>query len=60
VAHAVGSVAFQLFRRDVWDLAAYRVASQLGPNAVHALLAVITNPPPPPTDFVQKATTCAS
>ena len=51
VAHAVGSVAYQLFRRDVWDPAAARVAAQLGPNAVHALLAVMTNPPPPPDDF---------
>jgi tetratricopeptide (TPR) repeat protein len=47
VAHAVGSIAFQLFRKDVWDPAAQRLASELGPNAVHALLAVATNPPAP-------------
>ncbi len=51
VGHAIGSIAFQLFRRDVWDPAAQRVAAQFGPNAVHALLAVLTNPPPPPPDF---------
>jgi tetratricopeptide (TPR) repeat protein len=51
VAHAVGTVAYQLFRREVWDPAARHVAMQLGPNAVHALLAVLTNPPPPPPDF---------
>jgi tetratricopeptide (TPR) repeat protein len=51
IGHAVGSVAFQLFRRDVWDTAARHVASQLGPSAAQALLAVLTNPPPPPQDF---------
>jgi tetratricopeptide (TPR) repeat protein len=51
VAHAVGGVAYQLFRKDVWDPAAMRVAQQFGPNAAHAILAVATNPPPPPPEF---------
>ena len=51
VAHAIGGVAYQLFRKDVWDPAARGVAERLGPNAVHALLAVATNPPPPPPEF---------
>jgi hypothetical protein len=51
VAHAIGGLAYQLFRKDVWDPAAARIAAQLGPNAVHAVLAVVTNPPPPPPEF---------
>ncbi|HEY8075782.1 MAG TPA: hypothetical protein VIF62_16765, partial [Labilithrix sp.] len=51
VAHAIGGVAYQTFRKDVWDPAAQRVAQQLGPNAAHAILAVATNPPPPPDEL---------
>jgi tetratricopeptide (TPR) repeat protein len=51
VAHAIGGVAFQTFRKDIWDPAAQRVAQQFGPNAAHAFLAVATNPPPPPPDI---------
>jgi hypothetical protein len=51
VAHAIGGLAYQLFRKDVWDPAAARIAAQYGPNAVHAILAVLTNPPPPPPEF---------
>jgi tetratricopeptide (TPR) repeat protein len=51
VAHAVGSVAFQLFRRDVWDPMAQQVAAQLGPSAVTQVMAVLTAPPAPPPDF---------
>jgi hypothetical protein len=51
VAHAVGGIAYQPFRKDVWDPAAQRVAQQFGPNAAHAFLAVATNPPPPPKEY---------
>ncbi len=51
VAHQIGGVAYQTFRKDVWDPAAQHVAQQLGPNAAHAILAVATNPPPPPPEL---------
>lgn len=55
VQAAVANVAAQLFRREIWDPAAQALAAQigqqLGPNAVHALLAAVLQPPPPPDDF---------
>jgi tetratricopeptide (TPR) repeat protein len=48
---AVGGVAYQLFRKDVWDPAARNVAMSAGPQAVQAFMSVFTNPPPPPNDF---------
>ena len=49
--HAVGSIAYLPFRKDVWDAAAYHAAQAAGPSAAEALLAVVTNPPAPPPDF---------
>jgi hypothetical protein len=51
LANAIGGIAFQPFRKDVWDPAAYGLAQQVGPNGAHALLAVLLNPPPPPREF---------
>ncbi len=48
---AVGGIAYQLFRKDVWDPAARAVATSAGPQAVQAFMSVFTNPPPPPADF---------
>lgn len=48
--HAVGTVAYQLFRRDVWDPAAQQIAAQAGPGAVQAFLSVLMNPPLPPPE----------
>jgi tetratricopeptide (TPR) repeat protein len=47
----VGRLAYQLFRRDVWDPAAKQVGMAAGPQAVHAFLSVMTNPPPPPPEY---------
>ncbi len=51
LANMIGQIAFQSFRKDVWDPAAQRVAQQVGPNAAQALMAVLLNPPPPPNEF---------
>lgn len=48
---AVGGIAYQLFRKDIWDPAARAVAMSAGPQAVQAFMSVFTNPPPPPSDF---------
>ncbi|MBI4702549.1 MAG: hypothetical protein HY744_15625 [Deltaproteobacteria bacterium] len=50
VQQAVAAIAGQLFRREIWDPAARQLASSLGPGAVHALMAVLTDPPLPPPD----------
>ncbi len=47
----VGGLAYQLFRRDVWDPAAKQIGMGAGPAAVHAFLSVMTNPPPPPAEY---------
>jgi tetratricopeptide (TPR) repeat protein len=51
LANMVGGVAYQPFRKDVWDPQAQQLAAHVGPGAAQALLAVLLNPPPPPTDF---------
>ncbi len=49
--NAVGGIAYQLFRKDVWDPAARAIAQAAGPQSARAFLSVLTNPPPPPQDF---------
>ena len=49
--NAVGGIAYQLFRKDVWDPAARAIAQAAGPQSVRAFMSVLTNPPPPPREF---------
>jgi len=49
--NAVGGIAYQLFRKDIWDPAARAIAQAAGPQSVRAFLSVLTNPPPPPREF---------
>lgn len=48
---AVASIAQELFGRERWDDAARRVAQELGYEGYHALMSVLTNPPPPHEEF---------
>ena len=48
---AIGRIAYQPFRKDVWDPAARDLAASAGPQAVHAFMSVFTNPPAAPDDF---------
>ena len=48
VKDAIASIAAQVFRQDVWEPAARSLAQRLGPQWVHGVLAVMTDPPPPP------------
>lgn len=50
LASAIGGIAYQAFRKDVWDPAAAQLAQRLGPNAAQPLMNVLLNPPPPPSD----------
>ncbi|HEY2367611.1 MAG TPA: hypothetical protein VGH87_14545 [Polyangiaceae bacterium] len=50
LANPIGNIAYQPFRKDVWDPAAAQLAQQLGPNAAQPLMNVLLNPPPPPSD----------
>jgi hypothetical protein len=51
LANMIGQLAYQPFRKDVWDPAALRIAQQLGPNAAQPMMNVLLNPPPPPNDI---------
>jgi tetratricopeptide (TPR) repeat protein len=50
LANPIGNIAYQSFRKDVWDPAAAQLAQQLGPNAAQPLMNVLLNPPPAPGD----------
>jgi hypothetical protein len=45
---AIASIAVRLYDLAEWDRAATGVAQQLGPDWIHALFAVMTDPPLPP------------
>lgn len=45
---AIAGIASTLFRVETWDPAARALAEQMGADWLHALLAVMTDPPPPP------------
>ncbi len=45
---AIGELAATLFRVETWDPAARALAQQMGPEWLHALLSVMTDPPTPP------------
>ncbi len=49
--NAVGGIAYQLFRKEVWDPAAKGIADAAGPHSIRAFLSVLTNPPMPPAEF---------
>jgi tetratricopeptide (TPR) repeat protein len=49
--HAVGTIAYSLFRKEVWDPAARAIAQAAGPHSARAFLSVLTNPPPPPPEY---------
>ncbi len=42
----IASIARQTFSREIWDPACKAVAEELGVEGYHALLSVLTNPPP--------------
>jgi tetratricopeptide (TPR) repeat protein len=48
---AIAGIARELFGRERWDAAARDVAQQLGYEGYHALMSVLTNPPPPDEAF---------
>lgn len=48
VKDAIAAIAAQLYDVDAWDRAAKSLAQQLGPDWIHALFAVMTDPPVPP------------
>lgn len=48
VKEAIAALARELYDLEAWDAAAARVAQQFGPDWVHAFLALMTDPPPPP------------
>lgn len=48
---AISGIARQLFAREVWDPAAKQVADRFGAEGYHALVSVLTHPPPPEDGF---------
>lgn len=48
VHQAIAHLADQVFSRTTWDPLAQQIAQQYGADWVHAFLAVLTDPPPPP------------
>ncbi|MBN2192488.1 MAG: hypothetical protein JW751_06695 [Polyangiaceae bacterium] len=45
---AIAALADEVFRVDVWDPFAARIARELGNDWMHALVGVLTDPPAPP------------